>query len=163
MIVGAGPVGSYLAYRLARLGHKVVVFERRSKVGDAVHCTGIIGKECFDRFPVSNSAILTHLSSAKFFAPSGKYLRLCKETVQAFVVDRIAFDCDLAHKAQAEGAEYLLSTRVEDIAILDDRVKTEVVHGGKTSNFEGKVVVISSGFGVSLPQRLGLGKISSGW
>ena len=53
--VGAGPIGSYIAYRLAKLGYKVLVFERRLMVGDAACCTGIISKECFDRFPIVNS------------------------------------------------------------------------------------------------------------
>ena len=81
MVVGAGPVGSYLAYRLAKLGYRVIVFERRPKVGDTVCCTGIVGKECFDRFPIANNAILAQASSARFFSPSGKLLNMRKETV----------------------------------------------------------------------------------
>ena len=159
MVVGAGPVGSYLAYRLAKLGYRVIVFERRPKVGDTVCCTGIVGKECFDRFPIANNAILTQASSAKFFSPSGKMLSLRKETVQAYVVDRAAFDGALARRAQDEGADYLLSARVDDIALADHCVRAEVEYGGRMTNFDAKVVVISSGFGVSLPKRLGLGKI----
>ena len=160
MVIGAGPVGSYVAYRLAKLAYKVAVLEKHSKVGDAVCCTGIIGKECFDRFPVANNAILTQSSSAKFFAPSGKYLRLSKETVQAYVVDRAAFDRALAQKAQEAGADYVLSARVENIAEADSCVRARVEYNGKSSDFEGKVAIISSGFGSALPQRLGLGKIN---
>lgn len=160
MVVGAGPAGSYLAHRLAKLGYKVIVFERRLKVGDAVCCTGIVGKECIDRFPISDTAILAQESSARFFSPMGKSLRLAKGTVQAYVIDRAASDYALAQEAQEEGAEYLLSTRVEDIALVDDRVRVGVEYQGKTSNFEGKMVIISNGFGSPLPQRLGLGQIS---
>jgi len=159
MVVGAGPAGSYLAYRLAKLGHRVIVFEQRPKVGDAVCCTGIVGKECFDRFPIANNAILTQASSAKFFSPSGKLLSLRKETVQAYVIDRAAFDGALSRRAQDEGADYLLSARVDDIALAGHCVRAEVAYGGRMTNFDAKVVVISSGFGVSLPKRLGLGKI----
>lgn len=158
--MGAGPVGSFLAYRLANLGHKVVVFERRPGVGDTVCCTGIIGKECFDRFPVAKNAILYQASSAKFFTPLGRYLRLSKETVQAYVVDRADFDRDLVKKAQEAGADYFLSSRVGDISKLDNRVEVQVKCKGEARSFEGRVVIISTGFGVSLPQKLGLGKIS---
>ncbi len=160
MIVGAGPIGSYIAYRLAKLGYKVCVFERRSRVGEATCCTGIIGKECFDRFPVVNNGVLLQASSAKFFSPSGKCLRLSKDTVQAYVVDRIAFDRALAQKAQEEGAEYLFSARVDGITSRDNCVKATVEYKGETRDFEGKIAVISNGFGASLPQRLGLGKIT---
>jgi digeranylgeranylglycerophospholipid reductase len=160
VIVGTGPIGSYIAYRLAKIGHKVLVFERRPKVGDAAYCTGIIGKECFDRFPIVNNGVLAQYSSAKFFSPSGKCLRLSKDSVQAHVVDRAAFDRALAQKAQEEGAEYLFSARVEDISLRDNCVKATAERKGETSDFEGRIAVIGSGFGTSLPQRLGLGKIS---
>ena len=159
MIVGAGPVGSYLACTLARVGHKVVVFEKRPEVGEAACCTGIIGKECFDRFPIAKNAILIESSSARFFAPSGRFVRLSKDAVQAYVVDRDAFDRALAQRAQAEGVDYLLSSRVENLSLTDSCVRASVECKGKSNSFEGKVVVLTSGFGASLPQRLGLGKI----
>jgi geranylgeranyl reductase family protein len=160
VVIGAGPVGSYVAYRLARLGYKIAVLERHPRVGDAVCCTGIIGKECFDRFAIANNGILTRASSAKFFAPSGKYLRLSKETVQAYVVDRAAFDRALAQQAQEAGADYVLSARVENITEANSCVRASVEYNGKSGDFEGKLAVISSGFGSALPQRLGLGKIN---
>jgi geranylgeranyl reductase family protein len=160
MIVGAGPVGSYLACRLAELEYKVIVFERRAKVGEAVCCTGIIGKECFDRFPIVSHGILTQASSAKFFSPSGKCLEVSKETVQAYVVDRVVFDSALAQKAQDKGAEYLLSARVESISLRDDRVSAKVECKGKLVDFDAKIALISSGFGGALTRRLGLGEIN---
>ncbi|HXZ94601.1 MAG TPA: NAD(P)/FAD-dependent oxidoreductase, partial [Dehalococcoidia bacterium] len=160
VIVGAGPVGSYVAYRLAKLGYKVTVLERRARIGDTVCCTGIIGKECFDQFPIVNNGVLTEYSSAKFFSPSGKCLSLSRDTVQAYVVDRAAFDRALAQKAQEQGVDYLLSARVHDIILGDNFVRVVVEYGDETRNFDGRMAVISSGFGTSLPQRLGLGKIT---
>ena len=58
MVVGAGPVGSYVAHGLAKQGHRVVVLERRSAVGDAVCCTGIVSRECFDRFPLPYGSVV---------------------------------------------------------------------------------------------------------
>lgn len=159
MVVGAGPVGSHVAYRLAKQGYKVIVFERQPKVGDAVCCTGIVGKECLDRFPVARNIITTQASSAKFFSPAGKCLRVQKDTVQAYVVERAGFDDALAQRAQEEGANYLLSACVNDIALVDHRVRAEVMCKGKATDFEGKVVIISSGFGASLPKRLNMGNI----
>ncbi len=159
MVVGAGPSGSYLAYRLAKLGYRVLVFERHPKVGDAVCCTGIVGKECLDRFPVANNNISVQANSAKFYSPSGESLSLRKDTVQAYVVNRAAFDNELARRAQAEGAEYLMSASVNSLSLLDHRVAADVELEGNTGGFEGRVAVISSGFGGSMPGKLGLGKI----
>lgn len=160
MIVGAGPVGSYLAYRMAELEYKVIVFEQRAKVGDAVCCTGIIGKECFDRFPIINHGILTQASSAKFFSPSGKCLEVSKETAQAYVVDRVDFDSALAQKAEEKGAEYLLSARVMDISLRDDCVSAKVECKDRIADFNAKIALISSGFGGAMTRRLGLGEIN---
>jgi geranylgeranyl reductase family protein len=159
LIVGAGPAGSYAAYRLAKLGHRVVVFERRAKVGDGVCCTGIIGAECLERFPIARNAVLREASSAKIFSPAGKLLWVHKDSVQAYVVDREHFDEALASRARDAGVEYLLSARVDDIALADHCVRAKVQYGCGTVDFEGRAAVLGCGFGGSLTRRLGLGRI----
>lgn len=159
MIVGAGAAGNYIAYKLAGLGYKVIVFEEHEKIGQPVQCTGIIGAECFERFPLFDAAVLGEVSSAKLFSPSGRELRIWRDSVQAYIVDRAAFDQALAGKAQQQGAHYLLGSRAEDIAVLDDRVRIEAECQGERRIFEGKTAVISSGFGSRLPRRLGLGRV----
>ena len=156
VIAGAGAAGNYLAYKLAGLGYKVVVFEEHERIGEPVQCTGIIGAECLDRFPLFEGAVLGEVSSAKLFRPSGKELRVSRDSVQGYIVDRAAFDRGLAEKAQRQGAQYLLGSRVEDMAVLDNRVRIETA-GAET--FEAKTAVIACGFGSKLPQRLGLGEV----
>jgi len=127
-------------------------------VGEAACCTGILGKECLDAFPFGKEAILREARSAKFFAPSGESLRVQKEEVQAYIVDRSVFDSVIARRAQAQGADYLLDSQVRDIATTENLVRVEAENGEQKTNFEGKTVVIASGFGSRLPQSLGLGK-----
>ncbi len=159
VVVGAGPAGSYFAYKLAKLGNQVIVFERQPEIGSSVCCTGIVGKECFDKFPVALNAVLAETTSASLFSPSGKVLNLHKETVQAYIVDRTAFDNALAQRAQDEGAEYRLSARVDNIEIVNRCVRLSVEHAGTMTDFDSKVVAICNGFGGSLTKALGLGKI----
>ena len=156
VIAGAGAAGNYLAYKLAGLGYKVVIFEEHERIGKPVQCTGIVGAECLDRFPLFEGAVLGEVSSAKLFRPSGKELRVSRDSVQGYIVDRAAFDRGLAEKAQRQGAQYLLGSRVEDMAVLDNRVRIETA-GAET--FEAKTAVIACGFGSKLPQRLGLGEV----
>ena len=158
IIVGAGPIGSHIAGELASHGHKVIVFERQESIGKAHCCTGILGKECLDAFPAGREAVLREAKSARLFSPSGECLTLEKETAQAYIVDRAAFDAKLAGIAQMHGAEYHLESRVTDVTTTENLACVEVKNKQGITTCEGKAVVIASGFGSKLPQRLGFGK-----
>lgn len=160
-IVGAGPVGSYIAYRLARLGYEVAVFEAKEAVGSQLCCTGIISRECYDLFSPASDVVLREARSAKFIAPSGQYLRLEKDTVQAYIVDRAAFDIALAERAKKAGVRYFLQSRVTDALLEKEGWQVEVNSGGEGQTFNSAAMVIAAGFGSSLPQRLGMGKIGN--
>jgi len=158
-VVGAGPVGNFIASQLSSLGYGVLVFESKKKVGGAVCCTGIIGKECFERFSLSGKAVLREVKSAKLFSPSGSLVRVERDEVQAYIVDRSTLDHSLAQRAQRAGARYFLGCRVKEIALRDSCVMVRTEQEGRREDFRAKVVVIANGFGSRLPAMLGLGKI----
>lgn len=157
IVIGGGPVGSYVAYKLAGIGHQVMVLERKRRIGETVCCTGIIGQECVSSFAIEDNVILRSVNSAKLFSPSGNLLRLWREEPQACVLDRAAFDIAMANRAQGNGVEYLLDSQVSRIEVEDDRVKIEAIHRKAGLNFEARSVVIATGFGSKLAERLGLG------
>ena len=159
LVAGAGPVGSYTAYKLAEYGHSVAVFERNSTIGEDVCCTGIIGKECFSRFPVAHNAVLNEVKSVKLLSPSGNLLHLKMETEQAYVISRVDFDIALSQRAQDEGVEYFTSSKVEDIEISNDDVVAKVEHSGQYRNVRGRVAIDCTGFTGSLTRKLGMGGI----
>lgn len=161
IIVGAGPAGSYAAYELASSGHSVAVFEEKSAPGLNVCCTGIISTECFDSVGVSTDIVLTAADSARFFSPSGKCLRLQTEKVQAYVVDRSLFDRAIACKAQARGVRYFFSSRVIDVVVGKDDIRTETVCCGARAMFSARSVILANGYRPGLPRKLGLGRIKS--
>ena len=107
VVVGGGPVGSYVAYKLAEVGYGVAVLEQEPRLGEQVCCTGIIGQECVNSFAVDDRVILRQVNSARLFSPSGILLRLWREKVQASIIDRVAFDAAMGSRAQAAGAEYV--------------------------------------------------------
>jgi digeranylgeranylglycerophospholipid reductase len=158
IIVGAGPTGSHIAGKLASLGHEVLVLEQHERVGKVACCTGIVGKECLDAFPVGREAVTREAKSARFFTPSGESFRLGKELAQAYVLDRRVFDAAMGRRAEDQGAEYLLNSRVVDVTAAEDLVCVKAESGGQIADFKGRVVVIACGFGSKLPQKLGFGK-----
>ena len=161
IIVGAGPAGSYIAYELASSGQHVAVFEEKSAPGLNACCTGIISNECFQSLGLGTDAILTRVNSAKFFSPSGRCLRLQTENVQAYVVNRLLLDKEMASRAQSHGAQYFFSSPVTDIIPGKANMRAETLCSGAREIFNARVVVLANGFKPKMPQKLGLGKIKN--
>jgi len=158
-VIGGGPVGSYVAYKLAEAGYGVVVLEQKKTLGEQVCCTGIIGREYVSSFAIDDSIILRQATSARLFSPSGRWLRLWREETQAYIIDRAAFNVAMGRQAQDAGAEYVLNSLVSNIEVGDAKVRVEANRQGERLDFEARVVVIATGFGSRLAQKLGLGKV----
>jgi digeranylgeranylglycerophospholipid reductase len=157
IVVGGGPIGCYTAGRLADEGHRVIVLEKKSRAGESVCCTGIVGMECIKTFNIADSLILRKVNSASLFPPSGRSLFIQREEPQACILDRAAFDTAMAKRAQAAGAEYSVNSRVTGISVTGEGVTVNVAGKGKYTEIQSKAVVIAAGFAPSLLQRLGLG------
>jgi digeranylgeranylglycerophospholipid reductase len=159
-VIGGGPVGSRVASRLAGAGHRVVVLEQKERPGEGVCCTGIVSQECTRTFAIEDDLILREVVSATLFSPSGKALRLERPDTRACILDRPAFDNALARRAQDKGAEYLFSSRANNLEVGSDRVKIETLKQGERTRFEARAVAIASGFNSRLIEELKLGSIS---
>jgi len=159
LIVGAGPAGSYAAGRLASSGHRVAVFEEKSAPGVDSCCTGIISAECLESLGLDTDVALTRADSARFFAPSGKSLRLQTEKVQAYVTDRRLLDGALAAKARSRGAQYFLSSPIRDIIPGKESVQAEASCSGTSEVFSARALILANGCTSELPRKLGLGRV----
>ncbi len=159
IVIGGSLAGSYVAYKLAGMGHRVVVLEQKERVGEGVCCAGIIGHECARSFTIGDDVILRRVNSARLFSPSGRLIRLWRQETQAYVIDRAAFDVAMSRRAQSEGVEYVLGSPVKGIDVGDSRVRVEVARHEEGLDFEARAVVIAAGFGSSLMRGVGWGRI----
>lgn len=157
-MVGAGPAGNNVAFELANLGYSVAVLDWRERIGDKL-CTGIVGRECVQRFHVDDLVILKESSAASFTSPAGQQIRVARQEVQAYVIDRVAFVASLARKARMAGANYLLGNRVSRVAVNGEGVAVQMRGARGQETLQAKVVVIANGFGSPFPRELGLGSI----
>lgn len=159
IVVGAGPIGSFIASRLAELGYQVIVLEQKKGVGENVCCTGIISVECFSTFNL-NATIFRKANSAKFFAPCGQFIRLERGSPQAYIIDRASLDKSLKQRAQRHGANYLFSASVVAVTPEADCISATVDYHGKQRTFTAQAIILACGSGSGLPEKLGLGKIT---
>ncbi|MBW2969347.1 NAD(P)/FAD-dependent oxidoreductase [Candidatus Woesearchaeota archaeon] len=101
-IIGAGPVGNYCAYLLAKKGFKVNIFEEHPKAGIPVQCTGIVTKQLFKYVPKSKEFVINHFNKVQTVAPNNDYAEI---PLEEYLLDRTRFDNYLLNKAQDAGAE----------------------------------------------------------
>jgi digeranylgeranylglycerophospholipid reductase len=159
IIVGAGPAGSRIAQRLSQLGYDVVVVEKNLSSSDDICCTGILSQECLSAFGLDNGLVLRQASSARFLAPCGEYLRLCRQSPVAAIVDRARLNAHLARQAEASGASYHFGAKASDILPQPDGVEVRINGQSQEGGLKAKAAVIATGFGSTLPAKLGLGEI----
>jgi digeranylgeranylglycerophospholipid reductase len=155
IIVGAGPVGSYLAKSLAEEGCSVGVFERKKEVGEGVICSGIIGKDAYDKFNLPGSAIIRKISSMKLFSPSLIELEYNKENPFAYIADRRVFDKELVGEASREGAEIFLESKVFDINREKDGMLIKYSKNGQEFEKSARCIIIASGTNFALHKKIG--------
>ena len=159
IVVGAGPAGSRIAQRLSQLGYGVVVVEKNPRPDDDICCTGILSQECLNAFSLDNGLVLRPASSARFLSPSGEYLRFCRQSPVAAVVDRARLNVHLAELAEASGARYLFGAKAGDISVKPGGVEVRVNGRAEERILRAKAAVIATGFGSTLPAKMGLGEI----
>src|SRR6185436_2590954 len=113
LIVGAGPSGSEFAYRMARLGHRVLVLERDALDREKPCGGGIQTQELLEFGPLPDEVVERHIETARIVAPDGgvleipRYLPTCGVTVK-----RSAYDRWLSRRAEEAGAVTLPHCRV---------------------------------------------------
>ena len=153
VIVGAGPAGNTAALELSKLGFSVVVLDYRERIGDKL-CTGVIGMECSDRFPVPPELIYRRTNTAAIYSPSGQMYRVERPDTQALIVDRVGYVNSIAAAAARNGAEYRLGWRAGDIFRSSKDIGVTANRGGTREMLRGRILIIATGFGSSLTETV---------
>ena len=156
IVVGAGPAGNIAASRLSSLGYDVAVLDRRHDIGDKL-CTGIVGPECYRRFPPDPSIVHNEAVAATVVSPAGERYRIARDQTQAFVLDRVAYVRSLADTASAVGAEYRLGHQVTSVEASNGHVDVVARSDSGRHNYRARMLVIGSGFGTPLIEMAGVG------
>lgn len=109
LVVGAGPAGSSAARAAAGRGVRVLVVERKAKIGAPVRCAEYIPAPLLGQVERGREAVVQSVRGMRTILPGGEE----KETAApGFMIHRDQFDRALAEAARRAGAEIRLSTRV---------------------------------------------------
>lgn len=153
LIVGGGPSGLFMAARLAERGMHTLVCEEHARVGDPVHCTGVLSADSIPAFDLPAGASLNQLRSVRFLSPGGIPVEYTTASPLATVIDRPAFDRALADRAIAAGAQLRVGARVSALAIDAGGARASV--GGAT--VRARLAVLACGASYAFQRRFGFG------
>lgn len=111
-VVGAGPVGSTFARYVADNGLNVVMVEKKREIGIPLQCAGLLGQKIKEINVLPDEYVLNQVRGAYIHSPSNNMMKVGKENVQAYVIDRVGYDKYLANLAVDSGAELLMNHKV---------------------------------------------------
>jgi digeranylgeranylglycerophospholipid reductase len=152
VVIGAGPAGSRAAAQIARSNRRVLLLEKRPRVGYPVRCAEAVGpREDVERYlPLDDLLVSSPINGFLIVAPDGTRFQREMPGI-GFVVDRELFDQRLAAAAVSAGAELrtghqamgliregsrVLGARVKDLASgseYDERAEITVGADGVES------------------------------
>ncbi len=115
IIAGAGPVGLYTAKLCSEMGYRVLVMEEHERIGEPVHCSGLVSKrlERYVDLGGSGGVIENRVNSATIHSPTNQF-SLKKRGTAAYVIDRGKFDRALGKMA---GSPILRKTRIKGFGV----------------------------------------------
>ena len=118
-IVGCSINGGYLAYRLAREGYDVTVFERKTEIGNKP-CSGLISERLWKFIPKNENLIENEIEFVKIHFPQ-KTVSV-KFRQKMFANNRHDLDGYVSKLAKEAGANILINAPVENIDIKNAKI-----------------------------------------
>ncbi|MFW9950782.1 MAG: FAD-dependent monooxygenase, partial [Candidatus Thorarchaeota archaeon] len=165
IIVGAGPVGVYFGWQLAKRNRSVIVIEKdsREKTGskmDQFHLETMVFEKYGIPPPIEGTdEFITNFEHTSYYGPYGKYQKVMKYPVTAMRFQY--FIQRLIKIAQQNGVVFSFSTEYkEPILEKNNLIGIKSIQEGKVKEFYGKLIVDATGSSAivrtSLPNDFGV-------
>ena len=154
-IIGAGPIGSTLAYELSKEEINVCLIDKTKVIGLPWQFAGIINKKVLDINQFPEELILNKVKGAILHSKNHA-LSVSKEEDQALIIDRVALDQFLYNRAIENGVHSYLSSKVVSVDDVEGKVSFQRESTEKTIKSkiivgaDGPLSIVSSAFGNDL-------------
>jgi digeranylgeranylglycerophospholipid reductase len=146
VIVGGGSVSGLLAARqIAFNGYKVLVLEEDHEIGTPEHCGGVVSQAGLEKLGIIPrfKTLDNEIKYANIKSKNTSF-RINSEKQKVIVIDRRAFDKELAFQAQCLGAEIYTRSSVTAVS-YSDNLFTVKLSSGKT--FKSTIFIEARGVG----------------
>jgi len=149
VIIGAGPAGSSAAKAAGQRGAKVLLIDRRQRIGVPVQCAEFVPQWISHHINFSSACILQTVETMVTHLPD----RTCHEMKSpGYMLDRSLFDKELSASAISSGARISIGTRAT--SLISDGVIVE--RGTRKEHIKSKVIIGADGVHSSTARWLGL-------
>ena len=131
-IIGAGPVGCFIAKKLAKEKYNITVFEKNKEIGLPMSCAGLVSSRVFENFGISKKGLIQNkIKGAHIHSPSGNKLSIGGDRTYALVIDRTHFDQKIAEDAKKNGANFFLDKKATKFSRKKQGIELETSENKK--------------------------------
>ena len=142
-IVGAGPIGGYIAGRIADKGFNVVVFEKNKEIGKILNCAGLVTPRVFDFLSIEKENVVQNeIKGANIHSPSDNLLSIGGDKVHALAIDRCLFDKKIIENSRGLGADILVDNNVLSAQRIGDKIELKT---SKNKDFKCDILIGADG------------------
>ena len=138
VVVAGGSVSGLLAAReIAGGGLSVIVLEEDIEIGTPEHCGGLVSISGIHKLgivPDIEAVENNRIANAKIFSPSS-FFKISAEKQKVVVLDRRAFDKQIAFQAQKKGADIRVKCSMRLIAKEASKYVVKTSEGDFSCNF----------------------------
>lgn len=145
VVVGGGPAGCSVAEQIAQEGFKVLILEEHKKVGEPTQCAGLVSPRTMDLAGMGSNLVINKIKGAYVHAPGGETLSLKGTRTYALAIDRVAFDRELAGRAEEAGAEFLMGSKAIGFKRSNGGIILEVKRGERILTIYTKLLIGADG------------------
>lgn len=154
IIIGAGPAGSSAAQAAAKRGAKVLLIDRRERIGVPVQCAELVPQWISHYVDFSSKCVIQTIEQMVTHLPDGSSYEM---RGPGYMLDRSLFDQELVASAILSGAR--VSTQTKAIALSSDRIVVE--QGLKQKIIQSKVIIGADGVHSSVTRLLGFAPLKT--
>lgn len=145
-VIGGGPVGGYVAKRIASKGFKTALFEEHKRIGTPLKCAGLITSRIFDFLDFSKTKVVQNkIYGAHIYSPSGNVLTIGGDRVHALVINRSQFDEEIINNAKNSGAEIYLESRTISGKKRNNNIQLDILQKEKTNQINCSLLIGADG------------------
>ena len=127
VVVGAGPVGGYLATKLATGGISVLLLEEHAEIGRPFQCAGLVNTESMDLTGLQHT-VLSPIWGARIHSPSGIPVVIGdKSRTRTWSVCRKLFDEGIVKQAIGNGVHIWLSSKPISAVVEEESVNLSII------------------------------------